>query len=300
MGLFEFPKSAVKGYNYDTCAEVEGKRLRTQAALMQNMDKPIFQKLLRDHPNATVLDIGCNEGDSAMDRLHGLGASMYIGIDVSKKAIEAANRKYGDDAAHFVQYDVTNKALPVDMYSILKQFGVEQVDVIIISLVLLHLEEPDDLLNALYPFLKRGGVLYIKDIDDRDNKASIDPQGIFEKSLAIADHNRESGNRNVGRKIPGWLKTFGYKDITCHLKGLSSRGMTKEQKQALWDTYFGFFTGDTIAECEHTNGSKQSLYDLGWCTFYLPKMYELFMEPSFEYTLGFCVYTATKAVGNNG
>lgn len=300
MGLFDFTKNPIKGYNYDTCAETEGKRLRTQAALMHNMDLPIFQKILRERPGATILDIGCNEGDSAMSRIHGSGASMYIGLDISAKAIEAARKKYEDDVTHFIQYDVSSKALPVELYSILKQYGVEQVDVIIISLVLLHLEDPEDLINALFPFLKRGGAIYIKDIDDRDNKAVPDPEKMFERSTQIASHNRESGNRNVGRNVPTWLKRFGYKDITCHMKGLTSRGMTQEQRQALWDTYYGFFMDDTKAECKHTNCSKQALYDLGWCTYYLPQMYEIFMNPSFEYTLGFCVYTATKAVSGNG
>ena len=292
MGIFA--KGRREGYDYDACATVEGKRLRTQAQLLAGIDKPLYKGILAKYPNATVLDIGCNEGDSAMDRLAGLDVAHYIGIDVSRVAIANAKKKYADANTHFVELDITHPNAQRDLTAELNKIGINQVDFINISLVLLHLTEPEFILEKVYPFLKRGGTIFVKDIDDRDNSANLDDQHWFADSYKIADANRDSGNRNVGREIPNWLKRYGYRNVNCIMRGLTSRGMNAEQKQALWDTYYGFFTEDTLQECEYTNGSKQSLLNLGWCNYYLPKMHEIFMMPSFEFTLGFCVYTATK------
>ena len=289
-----FAKARQTGYDYDLCATVEGARLRTQAQLLAGIDKPLYKQILSKYPGAVVLDIGCNEGDSALDRLSGLNVSEYIGIDVSDVAIKNAKKKYEDDTTHFFKLDITHPKAERDLNTILNSIGVQQVDFINISLLLLHLAEPEFVLEKLYPFLRRGGTIFVKDIDDRDNNANLDEQHLFADSYAIAMCNRDSGNRNIGREIPTWLKRYGYKNVNCVMKGLLSRGMDEKQKQALWDTYYGFFLEDSRAECAYTNGSKQSLLNLGWCSYYLPQMHEIFMMPSFEFTLGFCVYTATR------
>lgn len=291
-----FGKGRVIGYNYDNCAAVEGERLRKQANLLSAIDKPLYRNVLNKYHEAVVLDIGCNEGDAALDRLQGLDVSQYIGIDISAVAIEKANKKYADDTTHFFRLDITSPSANRDLYSILKQCGVEKVDVVNISMMLLHLVEPEFVLEKVYPFLRAGGTIIVKDIDDRDNIAKPDNTKIFEESYAIAMANRDSGNRNIGREIPTWLKRYGYTNINCLMQGICSRGMTDDQKQTLWDIYYGFFMEDSVAECKYTNGSKQSIYNLGWCHYNFPIMHEIFMLPTFEFTLGICVYTATKEV----
>lgn len=290
-----FFRKLQEGYDFDKCYTYEGDRLRLQAQLLRNFDKAVFDEVFHNRHDCVVLDIGCNEGDAAMDRLNGRSVSTYIGLDRSSVAITNANRKYADDCVvHFHQYDVESPKLSIDLHSLLKMYDVEQVDVITISMVLLHLENPCELIKQLRPFLKIGGIIYIKDIDDRDNVAVPDNGGLFKDSYEIAMDNRDSGNRQIGREIPSYLQQGGFSDIRRVRCGLSSVGMTTDERLALFDTYYGFFLEDSRVQVEYEQGSAKSLRNLGWCTFYLPQMRELFKDPNFNFTLGFCTYLATK------
>ena len=289
-----FFKKLKEGYDYDACAAVEGDRLRLQSQLLRNFDKAVFDEVFANRHDCVVLDIGCNEGDAAMDRLNGHSVTTYIGLDRSSIAIRNAKDKYEDDSAHFHQYDIEQSKLSIDLFHLLKMYDIEQVDVITISMLLLHLENPGELLKQLRPFLKVGGIIYIKDIDDRDNVASVDPNGMFAESYAIAVANKDSGNRNVGREIPSYLQAAGFSNIRCVRRGLSSKGMNLKERMALYDIYYGFFLEDSRAQVEYENASAKSLRNLGWCDYYLPQIHELFVEPSFNFTLGFCTYLATK------
>lgn len=291
-----FSNKLVEGYDYNDCAGTERIRLKTQSQILHNFDMPVINQIFNGKVNVSVLDIGCNEGDNSMDRLSGYCISEYIGLDRSDIAINAAINKFGDDMTHFYLADVTSPKFPVDLCSILQRHHLDKVDVIMISMVLLHLEDPKELLNKLYPFLAKGGYIFIRDIDDRDNHATPDTNNFFERGYAIVDRCSTSGNRHVGRLIGDWLKETGYSKVQCVRRGLSSSGMTDEEKMALYDTYFGFFEEDARAAVEKTHGSEQSLADLGWCAAYLPKIKDLFLVPGFVFTLGFTTWIATKEV----
>lgn len=291
-----FGNKLVEGYDYDECVDSERVRLKTQSQILRNFDMPILNNILANKLEVSVLDIGCNEGDNSMDRLSGYCISEYIGLDRSKIAVDEAVKKFGDDMTHFYQADVTSPKFSVDLCSILQRHHLEQVDLIIISMVLLHLEDPQELLKVLYPFLKKGGTIFIRDIDDRDNHATPDTNNFFERGYEIVDRCATSGNRHVGRLIGGWLTDAGYNKVQCVRRGLSSEGMTDAEKIALYDTYFGFFMEDALVRVETTHGTEQALADLGWCTAYLPKIKELFLVPGFVFTLGFTTWVATKEV----
>ena len=283
-----------EGYDYDECFDTERERLKIQSSILRNFDMPIIHDIFDNRANVTVLDIGCNEGDNAMDKLSGFNITNYVGIDRSEVAIKEAIRKYGDDMTHFYKLDVTSPKFSVDLCSILQRLRIDTVDVITISMVLLHLEDPASVLGALYPFLSKGGVIFVRDIDDRDNKASPDTNKMFDRGYEIPNRCPTSGNRHVGRNIGGWLSSAGFSNVRCVRRGLSTVGMSDNEKLALYDTYFGFFMEDAIENVNRTEGSEQALADLGWCTYYLPKIKELFLVKGFTFTLGFTTYIATK------
>ena len=289
-----FNKARKLGYDYNERASAEGKRLKVQSDLLLRSDKPIYTEVMNRHLGGTVLDIGCNEGDAAMSRFEGLEVGEYVGIDVSEVAVQHAQEKYGDDDTHFFVLDVMDNNAASMLASVLRGLRIDRVDVICISFVLLHVSDPDKLLKLVYPFLNVGGQIIIKDIDDGDNRATPDPDGRFAESYKIAATCRNGGNRIIGREIPRMLKSTGFRDIACRVKGISSIGMNEEQKQALWDTYYGFFTEVAKQECKYTNGGQQAIWNYGWCHYWLPTLHERFMAPTFEFTLGICTYTATK------
>ena len=296
MGLFKpiIAQKLQKGYDYDNVHDVEGNRLRVQMNITRNFDMPVLHEILDGKKDLKVLDIGCNEGDNSMDRLAGFDIACYIGVDRSAVAINNAKSKYKDDQTHFYKLDVSEPDVAVDLTGILQRNRIERVDVIMVSMVLLHLENPKKLLRTLYPFLAPGGVIFVKDIDDRDNRADPDPGHIFDRGYEIVDRCGESGNRHIGREIGGWLTDAGYQKVKCVRRGLSTLGMSNDERLALYETYFGFFMCDAEARVDKNPTDEQALADLGWCCYYLPKIKDTFVMPGFNFTLGFTTYIATK------
>lgn len=296
MGLLKAIRgeNTIEGYDYDNIFVQEGERLRVQMTITRNFDLPVLKEIFANRKGVTVLDVGCNEGDQSMDRLTGFDVTNYIGIDRSTVAIEKATEKYKDDITHFYRIDVSSEMFPIELTGVLQRNHIDRVDVIICSMVLLHLEDPAEVLKQLYPFLNPGGVIFVRDIDDRDNCAEPDPNHTFDRGYAIVDRCKDSGNRHTGRNIGKWLTAAGFSNVRRVRKGLSSMGMTNDEKLALYETYFGFFMPDAEARVEEEPNNEHALADLGWCHYYLPKIKDIFLMPGFTFTLGFTTYIATK------
>lgn len=279
-----------KAYDYNNASESEINRLRIQTEVMKSFDIPVYRQLLSRIASPVILDIGCNNGEYAMSRLKDGGYSFYLGVDRSSQAIESARVHYADDSTVFICADLSEAGFENMIYKALSHSG-GFADIIIVSMVLLHLADPTDLLKKLHKLLREGGTIIVKDIDDRDNSSSSDPDGIFAHAYEIACRNMGSGNRHAGRNVPMWLDKAGYSSITLCKKGLSTDGMNSASREALFTTYFGFFEEDCQAQISIDPSAAE---DLLWCRENLPRIKECILREDFWFSLGFCMYTATR------
>lgn len=279
-----------KAYDYNNASESEINRLRIQTEVMKSFDIPVYRQVLSSASSPVVLDIGCNNGEYAMSRLKANGYSFYLGVDRSSQAIESAGAHYADDSTVFICADLSEAGFEKKIYNILSDYG-GFADIIIVSMVLLHLADPADMLTKLRGLLREGGTIIVKDIDDRDNCSSSDPDGIFAHAYEIACRNIGSGNRHAGRNVPMWLEEAGYSGVTLRKKGLSTDGMNSASREALFTTYFGFFEEDCRTQISIDPTAAK---DLLWCRENLPRIKECILREDFRFSLGFCMYTATR------
>lgn len=113
-------------------------------------------------------------------------------------------------------------------------------DVIPISAMILHIDEPVKLLRILRRYLKRSGRLFIHEEDDGAN--IVHPQSdFFDLAFRIWADSKESGDRHCARKIPSYLKQAGYSKVRLAKCGVSNPGMSAEHSGALWDIYFNHY-----------------------------------------------------------
>ncbi|NUO09321.1 MAG: class I SAM-dependent methyltransferase [Candidatus Brocadia sp.] len=94
------------------------------------------------------LEIGCGVG-STLDYLKSKGASYVAGVDINKKAVDAASQKFLD---FVLVADVEKDILP---------FKDQEFDVIIFADIIEHLFNPWDTLKNMQRYLKDDGLILL-------------------------------------------------------------------------------------------------------------------------------------------
>ncbi len=272
--------------------EFEIKRLELQGKLFKIYDQFIYDEICSTKKNQMVLDVGSNDGTTILDRI-GCHESIerIIALESDEETVVTQNEKYKNNFITFYQVDVEADEFKRKLTEICENEGIEQFDFIHISMLLLHLKSPMKLLRILKSFLKSGGVLFIKDIDDGFTVAYPDEHGLFAKAIDIYNDCEEGGFRHSGRQIFSYLKKLHMSNIQLKLNGINTTQMDYDKRNALYELYFsGCIKEDIRKMVEKFKGN--TLYE-SWYNWFLDNeenMQEEFFEDSFFFNLGVLIY----------
>ena len=270
----------------------EDKRLAIQNALLKRFDEDVYNKICADYPTPTVLDIGCGDGYVITDRLSACTSYHLVGVDWDEAKLTEAQARYPH--ARFYKADIEAENFSDELRAIADKENVAQFDIINISMVLLHLKFQCKLLRILRRFLSPNGLLIIKDIDDGINFAYPTDDIDFERVYKICDDNETSGVRRNGRQIFTNLVRAGYKNISLEKQGLTSIGMSYDEKEDFFNLYFRLVLGDIRWMKQKYPDNIGIAEDCQWLEDNYEKMYESFMKDDFIFSLGFQIYLARR------
>ena len=276
---------------YSVNKDVEQKRLESQNRLFNEYAKTYLDELFSNYENPTVLDIGCDNGSNTLLRLKDRSYKYLIGIDINEKRIIEANQINASDKNTFICCDVTSPDFFRIMFSNMQAKGITGFDIIHISAVLMHLDNPGEVLKNLYMFLNPGGHIFIQDEDDGANMAYPSSK-FFDNCFYVWDHSLESGDRRMGRKIPLLLKAAGFKDVKLKSTTMSSVDFDGKYKEELWDLYFNAELWATDSAAYFDNYEAFSMLD-GILEKH-SEMKKSYMDGNIFITLGVFFLTAKK------
>lgn len=274
----------------------ERRRLKIQQDLMRSFDSVAYEKVKSVFESLRILDVGSNNGDFIMDRIGNSDKlEKLIGLEYDEKSVQIANEKYGvNNKIAFYKLDVEDDEFVSGLEDIVDEQGIENFNVINISMVLLHLKSPFKLLKRLRKFLSDDGIVIIKDIDDGMNLAYPDEKGEFARVIAICKRNETSGYRESGRQIYTLLNRAGYKRIALEKTGLNTVGMDYEQRSAVFDIYFSFILEDLKIMKDRYPDDRGIAADYEWYCKAYDDLEEKFQDEAFYFSLGFMIFTAQK------
>ena len=160
------------------------------------------------NPTDSVIDIGCKYGEIA----HGVAtkAKHVIAIDFDSKAINLAKRKFNKSNLEFVNQDA---------FQFLKNRN-EKYNVLILSHLLEHLDNPEDFINLYKEFFDR---IYIE-LPDFDNsylnhyRKDVQTDLIYSDSDHVYEFDRfelKEIIKNCGLTITASEYRFGVQRIWC-------------------------------------------------------------------------------------
>ena len=154
---------------------------------------PQLFQLIGDVKNKTVLDLGCGAGGSAK-KLIELGAKNVLGIDLSTKMIEVANK---ENCSINIKYQVMsmNEIDKID----------EKFDLVISSLAIHYIEDYVGLCKKVYNLLNDGGEFVFSHGHPMDSAPILkDYSENFviingKKYFLLSDYNNE------GKRVSHWF-----------------------------------------------------------------------------------------------
>lgn len=184
-----------------------------------------------------ILDVGCADGKNILLRLEKRDYSLLLGIDKNAQKIEMANKLYKNAKNTFLCCDTDDVQFKETLGDFLNRQGRATFDIIHISSVLLHLRNPQLVLDTLHEFLSPGGWLIIQEEDDGFNMV-YPHESCFDDCFYVWYHSVESGDRLMGRKVPSMLISSGYENVIVQSTTVHSTDFNGEMKDNLWDMYF--------------------------------------------------------------
>lgn len=279
---------------YDVSDAHEKKRLLTQLEVSRSFDKFVYDNVVDGRSGLCVLDVGANTGAFIMDRMGNRSeVTKIIGLEYDEQAVQYANAMFGEKCK-FYQCDVEAEDFVDRLDDIFAENDVEKVDVINVSMLILHLKNPAKLLKILRRRLKNDGRIIIKDIDDGLNFCYPDPDGKFARAIEICSMDHDAGFRLSGRQVYTLLVNAGYSDVRLEKACLSTAGFDFDQKQALFDTYFGFILTDMQALAQKHPENKELAENYLWLKENFDDMEDEYHISNFIFNVGFVLFSAGK------
>ena len=230
---------------YDVTEDVERRRLAFQMEMTREIDVRVLKSILSNTKGVQyILDIGCNDGSWLLDRLTNIGKECYaVGVDINEEIISRANENFPEMLT--VCSDCEKEDFVEQIYKKIP-YGT-QFDVVVLSMVLLHVKEPMQVLRNVRKLLKTDGVVYIRDMDDGLSVAYPDKDGVFARVRRICNDVKYTGYRTNGREIYGLLQRTGYKDIKnigINVDVTMSTPDDYKFREDIFTINFGFIPGD--------------------------------------------------------
>mgnify|MGYP005849884711 CR=1 FL=1 len=276
---------------YDVLDKSEQRRLEFQRSLLRDDDIEILKNISRGADDLSLIDIGCNDGGFIYDRVkHISQITRVIGVDKNETIIQAQDVK--DSRFSFYQADCNSNKFEEEVEKIAKSEGIEKFDLAVVSMVLLHLKQPFKALKAVRRALRKGGSIFVRDMDDGLALAHPDPKGIVERANRISREIPGTGFRNSGREIYSLLKRTGFRDIKLHPSQVDTIGMDFDQRELLFNINFSFIRAD-LHDAARSEPDKYG-EDWEWFREAYEDLEELFQSEEFYYRMGTMVFTATK------
>jgi 2-polyprenyl-3-methyl-5-hydroxy-6-metoxy-1,4-benzoquinol methylase len=205
-------------------------RLETQTRLFSNFIRANAVRLVGKGIK-NILDVGCGEGqlDAVLHEIY--PQARLVAIDKDERAIIHARKQaqeLGLEDVEFLVGDVT-QGLPAGPF-----------DLVYNSLVLLHLREPAQVIQAVYQVLQPGGYIWIKDLHPTWATAMNHRSYRRLADLTASLMETIGAHPFLLNELPHLLTAAGFVDIRQELEEYPLGGATPEG-QAFLATQLGVF-----------------------------------------------------------
>lgn len=294
-GMPQKLKDAKIHSTYTSERKDEFSRLKQQQRLFLDFDKGVISKLIDEKKDRVyLLDIGCNDGDLVMNRVNEFDNVSVVGVDISLPAINRGNQKYPEEKFKGYCIDCLDDSFLDDMREIMDSQGIEGFDLVVCSMILLHLDDPYKCLKNVRKLLRSGGHIFIRDMDDGLAMSHPDPDNLVKNFNNYSRELSFTGNRTNGRDVYSFLTKCCYRDIKVIPHEITTVGQDPDFIDILYNVNFKFILAGLCQRFENNpeNMEYKNSYDWGKKAF--DDLEDLFHTPGYYYRMGTIVFVARR------
>ncbi len=278
-------------FSQDNLSEI--KRLNAQQKLLLQFDMDVYDKYLKGKSGLNVLDIGCSNGKALMSRLgEREEVETIIGVEFDAASVQKAREVYAGTKAKFYEVDLEAEDFEEKMDVIMEENGIEKFDWINVLAVVSHLKSPYKVFKNLKKICKRGGVFFVRNIDDGINLAYPDKENRFKRAFHILSKCDTVGYRYSGRELYSIFKTLNFKEISLEKFGLNNVNMDYDDRSAFFDVIFGFIKNGIKNAVKKHPDNEELIVEHEWFMDNLDEMEEQFLAVETFVNFGFLTYVA--------
>lgn len=271
---------------YDSAIKPERRRLKRQAAYSAEHDAKSFEyaiSRMNGRKELIGLDVGCADGYVTELRFKPeYGFKKVIGIDYNQTLIDRVNAE-DHGMFHYHMMNIESRSFDDDMQDLMEEEDVDAFDVIFCALTLHHLKNPSRILMKLRRYLRKGGALIIRGVDDGAMLA-YDDGGLVEQILDDCTRQSNSSDRYHGRKYYPWLRGVGFSDIKMNYQVDDTTQMDFDAREDFFHYYFDFRLQYTLRPLNKDPQNPQFIQDHERMVANLEKLEQLFIRPDFYFS----------------
>ncbi len=258
-------------------------RLENQAINNQNYDEFVLEESkILELKNLKVLDIGCSNGFKTKMLFDKYDNIIHInGIDIDEKAIKEARQKFKDNQKYTFELKGIDDLDTNNKY-----------DIINLSYVLQHLNNPEEILRKLRKLLTDRGIIIIKVPDDSlkacypNNELLKEIFKLYDEDLIKKSSITKYTDRYIGKKVYNYLINNDYKNIKLYYSITDTIGKSLEERLNIFESNIAFRKRIDSKYNEDLSLKKMQLL--------LDEMKENFKKDDFYYTMTVLYYIAQK------
>ncbi|MGN0812647.1 MAG: toll/interleukin-1 receptor domain-containing protein [Candidatus Coproplasma sp.] len=274
--------------------EQEKNRLRVEDNLLAKYEKPIIDRLLEGKENVVCLDVNVLSTRGSFARLDYPQISNVVALSYNEDVAKYGNaRKLESEKGKIdffrVQFEADN--FDEQLENCLEQAGVDGIDFVYLSMAIMDFKKPFKVLQAIQNFLNDDAVMLVRDVDDGAVFAYPDKDGLFAKFQSFYIHNIYSGYRYTGRQVFSYVKKMEPKEIVLERYGINTSNMKRNDKKALFESWFSFIPNDFSRMLRENPNSKIAGEVVEFCKEHYDELNEQFFSRDVLFSAGYVIYS---------
>ncbi len=269
--------------SYHSDKASERRRLKIQSQFSEESDHDSFIYALRHmgkKEHLYGLDLGCADGYVTESRfLPEYGFDIVLGVDKNQKLMDAV-RDHG--VFRYRRLDIESSQFEDEMEEIMDELGIDGFDLVFSALTVHHLKQPERSLRKIRRFLRKGGAIILRGVDD-GALISYGDDGLIEKVIEESIETKNMSDRFHARKFFSLLRGVGFSDIKMHYVENDTIGISADERDVLFRYYFKFRSDYTMRQLDSDPENPEYQRKHNQLVEDLESLEDIFLKPEFYF-----------------